>query len=408
MTSEPTEAFVWIWLPHSDQPVVCGRLDARQEPYTFTYGRSYLARPDAVPIFERELPLRSGLHTSTSGPRLPLCIDDAMPDSWGRQVIQFRRGEPTAEFGELTYLLESGSDRVGALDFQASSTTYVPRESTNPTLDDLYAASEAVNESDDSVDRRLVDVLLNGTLMGGARPKAVLTVDGRPMIAKFSKSTDTFPWVQSEYVAMELARRAGVRVAPVEITAVGDRLALLVERFDRYGNTFRRRVVSALTVLGFNTFPDGRYATYAGLAHQIRNQFQSPDFELRELYARISFNILCGNTDDHGRNHAAFVEEAGLVLTPAYDISPQPRTGRTASQAMAYTDDLADRDSRVAALVTAAGIYHLDAVEGQEIVDQQVDVIRQNWDDVCDAAHLARAERSSLLPLQFLNPHAFT
>lgn len=163
---------------------------------------------------------------------VPLCIDDAMPDSWGRQVIQFRRGELTAKFGELTYLLESGSDRVGALDFQANSTTYVPRESTNPTLNDLYAASDAVNKGDDSVDRRLVDVLLNGTLMGGARPKAVLTVGGRPMIAKFSKSTDTFPWVQSEYVAMELARRAGVRVAPVEITAVGDRLALLVERFD--------------------------------------------------------------------------------------------------------------------------------------------------------------------------------
>lgn len=75
---------------------------------------------------------------------------------------------------------------------------------------------------------------------------------------------------------------------------------------------------------------------------------------------------------------------------------------------MAYTDDLSDRDSRVAALVAAAEIYHLDAVEGQDIVDQQVDLIRQYWDDVCDAAHLTRAERNSLLALQFLNAHAFS
>ena len=119
-----------------------------------------------------------------------------------------------------------------------------------------------------------------------------------------------------------------------------NRPTLLVERFDRpnQGDAWRgrRRVVSALTVVGLNTFPGGRYATYDGLADQIRRSFAEPDATLRELFGRISFNILCGNTDDHGRNHAAFVDERGLELTPAYDICPQARAGTNANQAMAY------------------------------------------------------------------------
>ena len=32
------------------------------------------------------------------------------------------------------------------------------------------------------------------------------------------------------------------------------------------------------------------------------------------------FNILCGNSDDHARNHAAFWDGYAPALTPAYDF----------------------------------------------------------------------------------------
>ena len=406
MTSEPTTAFVWIWLPGAQDPVVCGRIDADRSPVTFTYGRQYLDRSDAVPIYEPELPLQAGTQTTASGTGLPLCIDDAMPDSWGRHLVNHRLGKPTTDFSDLTYLLQSGSNRIGALDFQSDQRTYVARESKPPSLRQLAEAIEAITAGK-PVDPELADVLINGTLIGGARPKAVLTGGGKQLIAKFSRSTDTYLWVQSEFVAMELARRAGLHVAPVEIMSAGERLALLVERFDRTAGGHRRRMVSALTILGFNTFPDGRYATYAGLAHQIRAQFVDPDATLRELFSRISFNILCGNTDDHGRNHAAFVDSHGLALTPAYDITPQQRTGEAAQQAMAYTDDIANRDSRIELLLAAAGVYHLADGEARDIVAEQVHVIRGHWDEVCDTAKLTQTQRGSFMNHQFLNPHAF-
>lgn len=60
MTSEPTRAFVWVWLPGELEPVVAGRLDVVGVSVTFTYGRSYLERRNAISLYEPELPLRAG------------------------------------------------------------------------------------------------------------------------------------------------------------------------------------------------------------------------------------------------------------------------------------------------------------------------------------------------------------
>ncbi len=403
LTNPPVEAFVWIWLPDAMQPVVCGRLD-EGTPVTFTYARSYLARTDAVPVFEPELPLRSGIHEPVDGQRLPLSIDDAMPDAWGRRLVNDRLGAGYAELPELTYLLASGSDRFGALDFQASSTQYVPRIVEEPTLEELTDAARHI-EAGEQLSPRLKLVLLRGTSIGGARPKALIQHDGTSMIAKFSSTTDTYPVMQGEYLAMALAGRCGLTIAPVELVQVAGRFVLLVERFDRPGKDRRRRVVSALTVLGLSSFPSGRYATYTALTHKIRSSFANPDATLRELFGRISFNILSGNTDDHGRNHAAFIEDNNLVLTPAYDICPQARSGGRAAQAMAYGAD--ERDARVAPLIASARGYHLDEESAKTIAAEQEHIIRTNWDEVCDEARLTKTQRKVFFGGQFLNPYAF-
>jgi serine/threonine-protein kinase HipA len=406
MISEPKSAYVWMWVPGATDPVVCGRLDHVEGRIAFVYARTYLDRAGAVPIFHTELPLRPGYQFPASAQTrgVPLCIDDAMPDAWGRRLVNHRLGELAAEFGDLTYLMNSGSDRIGALDFQSSPDRYEPRSVAHATLDDLVIASELI-ETGQPLNADLKAALLRGTSIGGARPKAMINDGDRPLIAKFSSTNDTYPVVQSEFVAMELARRAGLNVAPVELTTAAGRRALLVERFDRTRIGGRRRMVSALTILRLTPFPEGRFATYTDLAHQIRACFVNPTATLRELFGRIAFNMLCGNTDDHGRNHAAFVN-AELELTPAFDICPQARSGETAAQAMAY-DNEGNRDARLSLLVDASGIYLLDRREATDIVDSLVAAIHGHWTDVCDAAQLTMVERELLWERQFLNPHAF-
>jgi hypothetical protein len=122
-----------------------------------------------------------------------------------------------------------------------------------------------------------------------------------------------------------------------------------------------------------------------------------------ELYGRMVFNVLCGNTDDHARNHAAFWDGQAFQLTPAYDICPQARTGHEASQAMLLTGQR--RDSRLTTCLAAAPVFLLSQAQARERIDHQLAVIARDWDAVCDQAGLTGSERRALRQRQFLNPY---
>lgn len=409
MTSEAVgaaTAFVWIWLPGASEPVPAGRLDQVGASLVFRYGERYLANPEAIPIYEPELPLTVG-ELVPQGDVVHGCIADAGPDSWGQRVVLNELGLrdlETSDVGLLTYFLASDSDRIGALDFQRSPREYTSRDARSASLEDLSSAARMVEEGV-PLPPALADALLRGTSIGGARPKATLEDGDRRLIAKFASTTDLYPVVQAEFVAMRLASLSGLDVAHVEMTEVHDQHVILVERFDRPPDGTRRSMVSALTILrlGQNGV---RYGSYASLALEIRERFTGGDATLEELFGRITFNILCSNTDDHPRNHAAFWDGRELTLTPAYDISPGLRTVGEVEQAMAIGRD-GWRYSQLAGCVARCADYHLEPAQAREIIDNQVETIRQSWDEVCDEAGLTRGERDRMFESQFLNPFAF-
>ena len=408
MTSEPREAYAWIWQPGATEPIVAGRLYREGDRVLFNYGRSYLAR-EGMPIYLPELPLRPGAIEPVGGLSIAGCLADAGPDAWGQRVIMNRvvgagagDADPGA-IGRLTYLLESGSDRIGALDFQASPEQYVPRRVDTAPLSQLVHAAERL-ESGEPFEADLDQALVHGSSVGGARPKALVDDGHRKLIAKFPSSSDPFPVVRGEFVAMELARRAGIDAARVELIASLGKDVLLVERFDREAGGLRRALVSALTMLGLDEM-HARYASYADLADLVRERFANPRTTLRELFARITFNVLAGNNDDHARNHAAFWDGRALTLAPAYDICPQARAGGETAQAMMIRHD-GYRFSQLAGCVEAAATYGLTADEGRRIIDHQIDVIRSEWAEVADLGRLTAADRQYFWRRQFLNPFA--
>lgn len=414
MTSESgREAYVWIWLPGATSPVVAGRLEAAGNQVLFNYGRSYLERvhdnPPPIPIYEPELPLQSGAIPPAPGLAIASCIRDAAPDAWGRRVIINRKlglrqqGIDSAELHELTYLLESGSDRIGALDFQRSPTEYIPRAAASVTVAELMASAERV-EQGVPLTPELDQALFHGSSIGGARPKAALEDRGKKYIAKFSSSTDLFEVVKAEFIAMRLAALAGLTVAPVTLKSVAQKDVLLIERFDRSLTAQgwqRRAMVSALTMLNLDDMM-ARYASYETLTELIRRRFTQPKNTLKELFGRLVFNVLCGNTDDHARNHAAFWDGQQLTLTPAYDICPQGRTGNEASQAMLI---VGNRNlSQLKTCLEAAHHFLLTRDEARSICEHIQQVIEAHWEPVCDEAQLSDAGRNLLWQRQFLNP----
>lgn len=405
------EAYVWIWLPGAIRPVVAGRLARVAERILFNYGRSYLARRDAIALYEPELPLREGVLPLATGLLIPNCIRDAAPDAWGRRVIINRKfgrtakDFDTASIDELTYLLESGSDRAGAFDFQSSATEYAARESS-ASLHDLLTAADSI-ESGTPVPPALDAAMLHGSSIGGARPKALIESDNRKFVAKFSAQNDTYSVVKAEFIAMRLAKEAGLDVSPVSMVRAAEKDVLLVERFDRVRSDpgwQRRAFVSVLTLLELDEM-QARYASYEDVATIIRHRFVEPKKTLEELFGRMMFNILCGNTDDHARNHAAFWNGRDLILTPAYDVCPQQRTGGEASQAMLIDGDR--RASRIALCLDAAPNFQLSREEAIALARHQIVTIKERWAKVCDEANLPQVERNLFWRRQFLHPYAF-
>jgi serine/threonine-protein kinase HipA len=182
---------------------------------------------------------------------------------------------------------------------------------------------------------------------------------------------------------------------------------LLVERFDRVRVAMgwqRKAMVSALTLFGLDEMM-ARYASYEDLTEIVRHRFIKPKETLRELFGRLVFNILCGNTDDHARNHAAFWDGRHLTLTPAYDICPQNRTGNEASQAMLITGE--NRMSRLSTCMEAAPHFLIDPESAAQIIVGQIEALHAAWSEVCTEANVSPVERKLLADHVFLNPFIF-
>ena len=407
------EGYVWIWLPGEIKPVVAGKLEADGDTLLFNYGKSYLERmkdaPLAIPIYEPELPLKAGVLPNLVGLNMPGCIRDSAPDAWGRRFIINRKlglkgaNTDTAILDELTYLLESGSDRIGALDFQQSPSEYRPRLAKNVSMEELMQSAERV-EKGILLTPELDQALYHGSPIGGARPKALIEEGGTKYISKFSVTSDLYSVVKAEFIAMRLAKLAGINVAPVKIVKVANKDVVLIERFDREYNGkgwTRKSMVSALTLFGLDDMM-ARYASYETLAEIIRHRFIEPKKTLKELFSRLLFNILCGNTDDHARNHAAFWDGKHLSLTPAYDICPQGRAGNEAGQAMRIIGE--NNLSQFKTCLSAAQNFLLSKDEAYIIFEHQKSIIEQNWQSICDEAKLNEVDRKLLWERQFLNP----
>lgn len=407
------ELDVWFWTPGQRKPVLAGRVTDNGGVISFAYDPDFLRRPNAMPIFDRDLPRGTDRIYPEEPHKIAPSLRDALPDRWGRRVIAAGlRADGIAcvaedEIDDITLMLRTGPDRIGGLHFCRAGEVPDLKTPFPPKLETLAGLVEII-ERGDPVPSELRPLLPQCASVGGARPKALFTdVEGGRFIAKFG-FTDNYPVVQAEFVAMRLAEHAGINVAPVQIERVNDRPVLLVKRFDRQphpvGGEMRHHMVSALTWTQVGEL-SAHHITYPQLAAIMDETCYDPVEDKAEMFARICFNILVGDTDDHARNHGADWDGEQLHLTQAYDVSPQRRMTRSANQAMALSDG-----SRAAQLANAAGVAPLFGVTGPDLRrlrERLVGAIREHWIDVCDEAGLTAAERADLAGRQFFNEYAF-
>ena len=403
-STEKRTAWVHVWLPGRAEPALCGRLRERDRQLLFSYAPGYLGLTGAIALDPVELPLGRGRSTPPGG-ELHSALRDASPDAWGRRVQLARIGGVALD--ELGFLLGAGPDRIGALAVTSAPTPSTEEAAGNATLEELMTAAQHV-EAGVPMTEALAAALLHGTSIGGARPKALLDEPDRRWIAKFSSSSDHFPVVGAEHAAMVLAAQCGLTVPAVRGLRCLGRDVLLVERFDRTplggGRWARRHLLSGLTVLRLHE-SEASLASYLDLAGALRQRARDPARDLRELFRRMVFNLLVGNTDDHARNHSVFWDGSRFDLTPAYDICPSLRAGRTTSQAMVVGTD--GRRSTLRNACSEAGLFGLDSTEARRLCDELVEQVRVLWPEAADLAGLTRQDRERLERETVLGPGCF-
>ncbi|MCP3380621.1 HipA domain-containing protein [Bradyrhizobium sp. CCGUVB4N] len=394
MTSKGnTECFVYITLPGETEAVTAGRfqltLDRRGNAVgRFVYGKSYLARDNAVGIDPVELKLSGSTYETGRLNGVFGALRDAGPDYWGRLVIEKHAGVP--QLGELDYLLNSADDRAGALGFGLGQQPPAPRRKFNQTLElaKLQAAAETLmlEENVETEEAAQVqDLMLLGTSMGGARPKSVVEDDRGLWVAKFNRPDDRWNNTRVERAMLELARLCGIRVAESAVVTVGGKDVLLVKRFDRTKTEAgyqRSRMISGLTLLQADEAPEMRDRwSYVLMAEELRRVVQEPQKDAKELFRRMTFNALISNLDDHPRNHALVAKDNPWQLSPGYDLTPSPVIAQERRDLALGVGDQG-RFANAKNVLSQHARFLLDADEAKGLVSTMTDQVRASWYDV--------------------------
>jgi serine/threonine-protein kinase HipA len=404
MTSE-RECYVYIVPPGATEFVTAGRFRVSPTPDgeavgEFVYGRRYLERVDAVELDPVELKLRRGSYETARMEGFLGAIRDSMPDFWGRRIIERNAGHTQLE--EFDYLMQGPDDRAGALGFGLNVEPPAPRRKFNRTLDLerlQVTADTVINDESDlagSAAGQVEALMLLGTSMGGARPKAVVEHEQDLWLTKFTRQDDRWNHPRVEHGLLKLAEACNLTVADSKITTVAGRDVLLVRRFDRdrmKGGYRRHRMVSALTLLQIDDDPTARTDdwSYILLADELRRVSAEPAADLRELFGRMCFNAMVSNLDDHPRNHAVLAKERDWRLSPAFDLTPAPVIA-VDRRDLAMTCGRFGRYANRVNLLSQHGRFLLSKTEAAALLDRIVETVRSQWRPVMQRAGVSEAD----------------
>ena len=313
-------------------------------------------------------------------------LQDAMPDRWGRRLIDKRErllaaqeGRPIRHLTDTDYLTQiDDTTRMGALRLRDGDNllgtqyadTPVPPLTYLREFVDMAQEYERQDEQGGTIrEEWLLNLYKQGSSLGGARPKAnVRDTDGSLWIVKIPSINDDYDVALWEFWAHKMANLAGIEVPEMRLLSLpGQKYhTLLSKRFDRNGEQ-RIHFASAMTLCGLQ---DGADATtgngYLDIVDVIVGSagFVDPQAALEQLYRRVAFSIAIRNHDDHFRNHGFLLTEKGWVWSPAYDLNPSDFN----TQSLLISRD--SNESSLEILLAAAGDYMLSADRAKQIIDE--------------------------------------
>ena len=363
-----------------------------KDHFVFEYSRQWLKQHGGI-LLSGDLMNVPSLQHPRGNDNVFGFVKDSFPDRWGRLLLDRRERLTAQSEGRPARMLTNYDYLTGIEDFTRMGGIRYKEEENNgfinasdkylvPPIESLRALCDACHEIELAEERnelpeqRWLDQLIDpGTSLGGARPKAnVVDADGTLYVAKFPSKKDLENTELIEHFSHQLAAKAGIHVAKTRTIRISkDRDLLLSERFDRTKDGRRIHFASAMSLLGLD---DGAGSStgngYLDIVDFILHSCTDVRQNLRELYRRVAFNVMFGNTDDHFRNHGFLLTPKGWTLSPAYDINP----GAKSHQCLLI--DFYSEESNINALLSASESYMIERQEALEIIEEVRAVIK-DW-----------------------------
>lgn len=375
------------------------------DSYSFCYDHNWLRQYSDL-YLSADINNYTGLQFTQPDRDIFGCFGDALPDRWGRLLLnrreQIRAQEekrPVRKLSSYDYLL--GIDdysRMGGFRFKESPDgEFINCDATLriPPLTDIQVLVAASMEVEKSEERNLLpdkkwllQLVHPGTSLGGARPKAgVLNEEGELCVAKFPSRNDEYDIGLWEHLSHLLAKEAGVEAAETQAIATGEKYhTLLSKRFDRTTDGRRKHFASAMTLLGLTDGCNAQTGNgYLDIVDFILQHCCDVEANLQQLYRRVAFSIAIGNSDDHFRNHGFLLTPKGWTLSPAYDLNP------TFNDHQSLLINATTNRSDLQLLLASSEEYMISKEEATRIIEEVKDGVSQ-WRSMATRLGIAKRE----------------
>lgn len=371
----------YIFVDLGESPLLAGRymIDANGRGH-FTYGKTYVENPKAFPLDPINLPFTQPLKIfhPLNGKGVFRVLSDSTPDNWGRRVMSAVLFNPPKN--EVEWLLATCGNGAGCI--VANDTHHPPkfREKLNSytEIENFFVAV------DEFVSGYIPTGELNlgfGSTMGGLRPKLTIAHEGKEWIAKIKRKDDKFNMPAVEYATMKMAQKAGIIIPNIQLHEVNRRSVLLIERFDRNVPSRKLHYISAHSLINahrINERDTAKNYSYMGIADIAKRITANPIEEQKQLYRRMVFNTLIGNTGDHMKNHGFLMTDYTkklYSLSPAFDMLPhldaEPR-----QQSIGIGEFR--REASIKNLLSSVGRFGLRQNQATIILEEVQDIVK-DW-----------------------------
>lgn len=214
---------------------------------------------------------------------------------------------------------------------------------------------------------------------------------------------ETLP--EAEYLVMQMAKQVGIKTVPfalIKMNGQGD-LAYITKRIDRVTVDGKKQMLAMedFCQLEERLTEDKYKGSYERCAKVIQKYSSMAKFDLTELYLRLVFSFVVGNSDMHLKNFSLIEKmecNNEYVLSAAYDLLPVNAIMPEDEEEFALTLFKKKRKIKRKDFLLFAGEIGIEQKSAEKMIAKVIKA-KDNFIAMCEESYLSAAVKERLIKL---------